>query len=63
MGGISNGRDAIEFIQAGATAVGIGSATLYRGIDVFEKICAEMEEWMKANNVKNLEEIRGVAHG
>ncbi len=63
MGGISNGRDAIEYIQAGATALGIGSATYYQGIGVFKKVCREMQEWMKENNVKSLEEIKGVAHG
>ncbi len=63
MGGISNGRDAIEFIQAGATTVGIGSGVLYSGFDVFKKVCNEMENWMKANKVESLEEIRGVAHG
>ncbi len=62
MGGISNGRDAIEYIQAGATALGIGSATHYQGIEVFKKICDEMQKWMKENNVKSLKEIRGVAH-
>jgi len=63
MGGISNGRDAIEFIQAGATTIGIGSGVLYSGFDVFKKVCNEMEDWMKANKVESLEEIRGVAHG
>ena len=62
MGGITTGRDAIEFIQAGATTVGIGSATYYRGIDVFKKVCSEMEKWMKENKVETLEEIRGCAH-
>lgn len=63
MGGISNGRDAIEFVQAGATALGIGSGTYYQGIDVFKKVCDEMQQWMKANNVESLEGIRGAAHG
>lgn len=63
MGGICNGRDAIEFVQAGATALGIGSGVYYQGIDVFKKVCSEMEQWMKENNVKSLEEIRGCAHG
>ncbi len=63
MGGISNGRDAIEFIQAGATTVGVGSAVYYRGIGVFKEVCDEMVQWMKKNNAKSLEEIRGVAHG
>ncbi len=63
MGGISTGRDAIEYVQAGATAVGIGSGVFYRGIGVFKKVCAEMQQWMQANKVESLEEIRGAAHG
>ena len=62
MGGISSGKDAIEMIMAGATAIGIGSGVYYHGIDVFKKICSEMQDWMKANNIENLKEIRGWAH-
>ena len=61
-GGITYGKDAIEMIMAGATAVGIGTGIYYRGIDVFRKVCGEMEAWMKKNKIKNLDEIRGCAH-
>ncbi|MEK6876180.1 MAG: dihydroorotate dehydrogenase [Nanoarchaeota archaeon] len=61
-GGVTYGKDAIEMVMAGATAVGIGTAVYYRGIDVFRKVCNEMEAWMKKNKVKNLNEIRGAAH-
>ena len=61
-GGVTYGKDAIEMIMAGATAVGIGTAVYYRGIDVFRKVCNEMEEWMRKNKVKNLDEMRGIAH-
>lgn len=61
-GGVTTGRDAIEIIQAGATAVGAGSAVYYRGPDAFREICSEMEKWMRANKIKNLEKIRGIAH-
>ncbi len=61
-GGVTYGRDAVEMVMAGATAVGIGTAIYYRGNDVFRKVCDEMEAWMKKNKVKNLEEIRGCAH-
>jgi len=50
-------------IMAGATAVGIGTGVYYRGIGIFKKVCDEMQQWMKKNKVKNLEGIRGVAHG
>ena len=61
-GGVTYGKDAIEMVMAGATAVGVGTAVYYRGIDVFRKICDEMEGWMKKNKVKNLDEIKGAAH-
>ena len=61
-GGITYGKDAIEMIMAGATAVGIGTGVYYRGIGVFKKVCDEMEAWMKKNKVKSLDEIRGIAH-
>jgi len=63
VGGITTGRDAIEMLMAGATAVAIGSAVYYRGIDVFRKIENEMLQWMKENKVKSVKEIVGAAHG
>ena len=62
-GGVTHGKDAIEMVMAGATGVGIGTGVFYRGPDVFKKVCDEMEVWMKKNKVKNLDEIRGCAHG
>lgn len=61
-GGISTGLDAIEYIMAGASAVQVGSAVYYREIDVFKKICKEIETWMKKHNYKDIKEIIGVAH-
>ncbi len=61
-GGITYGKDAIEMIMAGATAVGIGTGVHYRGVDVFRKVCDEMQEFLDKNNY-NLKDIRGIAHG
>jgi len=61
-GGITNGKDAIEMIMAGATAIGVGSACYYRGPQVFKEITDEMKAWMKKNKIKNLSSIRGIAH-
>ena len=60
-GGIMTGKDALEMIVAGATLLGVGSAIYFRGEDVFKKITQEMEEIMKTENIKNLDEIRGCA--
>ena len=52
-GGIVHGKDAIEMLMAGASAVGVGSAVYYRGYDVLKKITNEMLAWMKKNKVKS----------
>lgn len=61
-GGVTYGKDAIEMVMAGATAVGIGTGIYYRGISIFKKVCNEMAAWMKKNKVNGLGEIRGAAH-
>ncbi|MFH1750590.1 MAG: dihydroorotate dehydrogenase [Candidatus Micrarchaeota archaeon] len=61
-GGVTNGKDAIEMLMAGATAVGVGTATYYRGIGAFELICDEMEKWMEKNGYNSVKELIGIAH-
>ncbi len=60
-GGVMNGKDAVEYMMAGASAVQIGSGVYYRGVDVFKKICDEIKLWMKKNGYKRIDEIIGVA--
>jgi len=62
VGGITTGEDVLEYIMAGASAVQIGSAIYYRGLDAFKKICDEIEIWMKDHQYINLSELIGVAH-
>jgi len=61
-GGVNSGRDAVEMIMAGASAVGLGSAVYYRGPDVFKQVSSEIEEFMLKEGYKSIEEMRGVAH-
>ena len=60
LGGIATGRDALEFIMAGATAVQVGAAN-FANPRAMETITEEMAAWMDAHGVKTLEEIRGCA--
>ena len=60
LGGIATGRDALEFIMAGATAVQVGAAN-FANPRAMETIADEMAAWMDKNGVKNLDEIRGCA--
>ena len=62
VGGISTGRHAIEMITAGASAVGIGTAIYDRGVDVFKKVCDEINAWMHEHGIQNINELKGAAH-
>jgi dihydroorotate dehydrogenase (NAD+) catalytic subunit len=62
VGGVTTGEDALEYIMAGASAVQIGTGIYYRELDVFKKVCKEMENWMKKHSVKKLSELIGAAH-
>ena len=48
--------------MAGASAIGVGTAVYYRGIDCFKKINDEILLFMKQNNYSSLKEIIGKVH-
>lgn len=58
MGGIMTGKDALEFLIAGASAVEVGTATLIDP-DACLRIIDEMTAWCETHLVKNLKEIIG----
>jgi dihydroorotate dehydrogenase (NAD+) catalytic subunit len=62
MGGVISGKDAIEMMMAGASAVGVAHAVLIYGMGVFKKINKEIEEFMLENDYSSLKEIIGAAH-
>lgn len=59
VGGVSRGEDAIEFLQAGATAVQICTAAIVRGNEIFGKVARQMEEWMDKRGFKSPAELTG----
>lgn len=61
VGGVTTGRDVVEMILVGATAVGIASAVSYRGMEVFRQVCDEVREYMERHQYENLEHLRGKA--
>ncbi len=62
VGGVTTGEDAVEMIMAGASAVQIGTAIYYRGIDVFRKVTDELEKFMKENGYSKISDMKGIAH-
>ncbi|MBN2330786.1 MAG: dihydroorotate dehydrogenase [Candidatus Aenigmarchaeota archaeon] len=61
-GGVTTGQDAVELIMAGASAVGIGSAIHFRGIEVFRQVCGEMAGFMESEGFSGIKEMVGIAH-
>ena len=62
VGGITTGRDAIEMVMAGASAVQVGTASLAEPRAPW-RVQREMAEWMRKHGVEDLGEVRGAAHG
>ena len=57
-GGIMNGRDAIEFIIAGASAVAVGTANLISP-DSALSITKEIEDYLIRNKINSIRELTG----
>jgi len=62
VGGVSCGEDVIQMMMAGASAVGIGSAVYYQGLNVFKKINKEIKEFMRNHSYKSIADFRRIAH-
>ena len=59
-GGVSSGRDAVEFLLAGASAVQVGTAT-FRDPAAPWTVLRELTEWCEHEGVHDLRELVGAA--
>ncbi len=57
-GGITSANDALEFIIAGATAVGVGTALFYDPL-ICPKINQGMVDYLNENNIENVSDLVG----
>ncbi len=57
-GGITNTHDALEFIIAGAAAVGIGTALFYDPL-LCKQLNKELVEYLDDNNIDNIADLTG----
>jgi len=60
-GGVSDWRDAIEFLLCGASAVEIGTAVMTGGFDVFRDVVEGIRGYLVENGFREVEEIVGLA--
>jgi dihydroorotate dehydrogenase (NAD+) catalytic subunit len=61
-GGVTNWRDAVEFLLAGATAVQIGTAVAIKGPNVFKAVNQGIDAYLKRKGFRSVEEIVGLSH-
>ena len=61
MGGINNADDALQFILAGATAVGVGSA-LFWNYQVCSEVAGGLRERLASEKVSDLAQLVGALH-
>jgi len=60
-GGVSSAEDVIEMVMAGATAVGVHTTPLLRGLGWFAKTGAGLTRWLDRHGYTELAEVRGMA--
>jgi len=58
LGGISSARDALQYLMAGASLVGVGTAAL-RDPRAPERIVRDLEVWSEGEGVKSIAEVVG----
>ncbi|HEX9530279.1 MAG TPA: dihydroorotate dehydrogenase [Acidimicrobiales bacterium] len=61
-GGVGSGRDAVEYVMAGARAVQVGTAT-FADPRAPARVLGEISHWCRRHGVVRLDELIGAAHG
>jgi len=61
-GGITNWRDAVEFLLAGASAVQIGTAIATEGFSIFKSVTRGIESYLRRKGFESVNEIVGLSH-
>jgi len=61
-GGVTTWQDAVEFMLAGASAVQIGTAIAFEGLDVFKSIAEGIDSYLENVNFESVKEIVGLSH-
>ncbi len=58
-GGIATPEDAVKHFLAGASAVQVGTALLWEGPGIFERLWGGVERWLREHGFSSVEEIIG----
>ncbi len=61
-GGVTTWQDAVEFMLAGASAVQIGTAIAFEGLDVFRSVAEGIDSYLEKMGFRSAKEIVGLSH-
>jgi len=62
VGGVTKWQDVIEIMMAGATLVGVGTATYLKGMGIYNELKKELANYMETNHYTDLKQLIGIAH-
>lgn len=60
-GGVLSGIDVIEYVMAGASAVGLMTGAMLQGPKIFKNINKQIEQWLNNHNVASIIDLKGKA--
>lgn len=60
-GGCMNANDAIEFLMAGCSGVGVCTVGILKGVNYIEQMCYDLSKKLLQLGYNSIEEVRGVA--
>ncbi len=61
VGGVGTGRDVVEFIMAGASAVQVCTAAIVKGYKIYGLMADEMVKFMRAKGYNTVNDFKGIA--
>lgn len=62
VGGITDWKGAVEMMMAGASAIQVGTAVMYGGVEVFREITTGVSRFLRENGYGSVRELVGMAH-
>lgn len=60
VGGVTSYKDVVKMIMAGATGVGISGGVLLHGLSLFDKIEADLKQWLRNKGYSSISQVRGL---
>ena len=61
-GGVTTWEDAVEFLLAGASAVQIGSAIVWKDLGVFNSVSKGIDRYLRMKGFRSVRDIVGLSH-